>query len=121
MISIKQALRQDGAANLDDVLTVKRALFTTGHFEVPEYGLTTYPDQALFTAIKGFQRDKGLKMDGVINPGGETLARLNQELDEEGGNGGDLGARSPTFRCPECGASHGGSKGDLCPDCDEKN
>ncbi len=114
MITIKKPLQRDGSADLDDVFTVKNALLDTGHFEVPDYGLTPYPDEALFKAIEGFQKKKGLKVDGVIRPMGETLSSLNEELDED-----DPG-RSPIIRCPQCGGPHGGSKGDLCPDCDSK-
>ena len=115
MINIKNTLRQDSAqANGEDVLSIKKALLKTGHYEIPEYGLTPYPDKSMFRAIKNFQKDNNLKADGIITPNGETLNSLNS-------NEEDPGVRSPTIWCPQCGGPHGGSSGDLCPDCDSKN
>jgi murein L,D-transpeptidase YcbB/YkuD len=79
-ISIKQTLRQDGRANPQDVLMIKKALALIGHYDVPDYGLTSYPDKNLFHAIKKYQQSAGLRVDGVITPEGETLANLVQDL-----------------------------------------
>ena len=117
MILLKQPLRKDSPANTDDVLKVKTALIKTGYYSIPDYGLTPYPDKALFDAIKSYQKDVDLKVDGIINPHGETITLLSKEAEEEE----SPGVRSPTIRCPQCGGPHGGSKGDLCPDCDAKN
>jgi len=112
-IRIKNTLSAESSANLDDVLIIKKALAKTGHYEVPEYGLTPYPDKQLFKAIKQFQQDENLKIDGIIAPNGETIERLNAGKRK-------TAARGPTMRCVECGGPHGGSKGDLCPSCDAK-
>ena len=66
--------------DLKDVLKTKKALDTLGHFATPDYGLTEFPDQPMFDAIKGFQRDHGLKEDGAMKPGGETAVRLGDLL-----------------------------------------
>ncbi len=102
-----------------DVLSIKKTLLITGHYTVPDYGLTPYPDKAMFNAVKEFQKDNGLKADGVITPDGETLQALNN-LENEAPNS-DEPLKSPTFWCPQCGGPHGGSSGDLCPDCDKKS
>lgn len=116
MLKIKRTIRQDsGQTDLDDILKIKKALAKTGHYEAPEYGLTPYPDKKLFGAIKKFQKDNKLKIDGVINPDGETINALKDTLPD------DLPSKSPIMRCPKCGAPHGGSKGSLCPDCDAKS
>ncbi len=121
MIKIKNTLRQDNAnMEAEDVLKVKTALAKTGHYEIPDYGITKYPDKRMFDAIKNFQDENDLKKDGVITPEGPTLQALNRyktNLPED-----DLpGVRSPSITCTVCGGPHGGSKGDLCPSCDAKS
>lgn len=128
-ISIRQTLRQDGKANPKDVLTVKKALVLTGHYEIPDYGLTPYPDKKLFQAIKDYQKSSGLKVDGVIAPYGETLLSLKKDIryknlnqnDDEDYEEDDPGNKSPILRCVECGGPHGGAMGDLCEWCDKKS
>lgn len=121
MLKIKNTLRRDSAiAEQSDVLQIKGALSRIGYYNIPAYGLTPYPDIAMFDAVKAFQKDNGLKQDGIITPKGETLSALNDhtkhryEKDKPG-------VSSPTIWCPQCGGPHGGSKGNLCPDCDSKN
>lgn len=57
----------------EDVRHVKGALSRIGLFDqsvAPEpHGIITHE---MDTAIKGFQGAKGLKIDGVLEPGGET-------------------------------------------------
>ena len=72
----------------------------------PDYG---YIDKTLDKNIRLFQATRNLKVDGVILPRGETENKINEVL-----------AKSPTLWCSVCGAPHGGSKGDLCPDCQVK-
>jgi hypothetical protein len=93
----------------EDVFKIKEVLNDVGYYKSPEYGITPYPDQRMFDAIKNFQRDNNLKVDGVINPKGETLEHLNR-----------FSAKSPMIRCTNCGGPHGGSQGDMCPDCTGK-
>lgn len=116
MIRIKNAIKKDsGSVDLDDVFNIKNALKRSGHYEEPDYGITPYPDKELFSAIKRFQKDKDLKIDGIINPDGETIQALKLF---DGSS--DIG-NAPIQRCPTCGAPHGGSMGDLCPDCTVKS
>ena len=70
--SLKQALASNRPADEDDVRDVKNYLRDQGYYEEPAYGMTPYPDQDLFTAISDYQRDKGLQVDGVMKPDGET-------------------------------------------------
>ena len=90
----------------DDVLAIKTALDNIGYYKKPDWGITAVPDVDLFSGIEKFQADNGLKKDGVIKPGGPT------EI--------ELAARSPSYKCPKCGAFHGGVAGRLCPECDKK-
>lgn len=112
MIKIQKTIGEEYIVEPKDVEKVKRALNRAGHYEVPDYGITPYPDRKLFEGIRSFQKDHRLRVDGVMKPDGETVTALNAKLSY------DLPfVKGPTLRCPECGAPHGGSKGDLCPDC----
>lgn len=114
MIRINSQISRSSNLQLEDVYNIKKGLVESGYYEIPSYGLTPYPDDDLFDAVKEFQEDQGLTIDGIVNPEGETLEALNRSLDEA------PMVRSPTIWCPQCGAPHGGSKGDLCPDCASK-
>lgn len=63
-----------------DVLNVKRALNRMGFYDVPDYGMTPYPDGAMFEGIQRFQRANGLRVDGVMVRGGETERAMNALL-----------------------------------------
>ncbi|MEK9723479.1 MAG: peptidoglycan-binding domain-containing protein [Rhodospirillaceae bacterium] len=63
--------------DLDDVTAVNYMLNALGHFRVPDYGLTPYPDRPLFDGIQNFQKSNGLKTDGIMKPGGETERTLD--------------------------------------------
>jgi len=63
-----------------DVRRTKQALHGLGYYRIPAHGLTDYPDRSLFKGIEMFQRDYGLRRDGIIKPGGETEAVLNHVL-----------------------------------------
>lgn len=76
-IKLKRPLSRSSNTNPDDVLAAKTALQSFGHYETPSYGMTPYPDEPLFDAIEGFQRQRGLRVDGVMKPGGETEGAFN--------------------------------------------
>ena len=108
-MKIKSSVSKDKSNNPDDVLAVKVALASLGYYETPDYGLTSYPDKAMFAGIKKLQKDWGLKQDGVVKPSGETEQKIK----------GVLG-KSPIQRCVTCGGPHGGSHGDQCEFCANK-
>ena len=64
-----------------DVLKTKRLLKELGYFETPAYGMNRYPDDPMFQGIEQFQDDFDLYRDGVMNPDGETVEKLNEVLD----------------------------------------
>lgn len=115
-IKIRKGILEDGANFSDDVIQTKKHLNTLGYYNVPEYGLTEYPDKDLFRAIKSYQKDKNLTVDGKIFPDGETQKSLNTDIDNQ-----DIAVRSPVYWCIECGAPHGGAFGDICWDCHLKS
>jgi peptidoglycan hydrolase-like protein with peptidoglycan-binding domain len=97
--------------NEKDVHKIKTTLNKLGYYEMPDYGITPYPDARMFDGIKSFQKVEKLKVDGIIKPKGETIVALNKKVPL------DLPeVRGPTFWCV-CGAPHGGVFGDLCKDC----
>ena len=63
-----------------DVLDVKRALNHMGSYDVPDYGMTPYPDGAMFDGIQRFQRANGLRVDGVMQRGHATERAMNDAL-----------------------------------------
>lgn len=66
------------ASHPEDVLWLKAALRLLGRYNDRErHGYIT---RALDDAIKGYQRDRGLRRDGYLDPGGETECTLCVEL-----------------------------------------
>ena len=63
----------------DDVIKTKSALAQTGHYQVPDFGITPYPDRPMIDGIKKFQQDNGLKVDGVMKPQGPTETTLGSQ------------------------------------------
>ncbi|MEQ8603370.1 MAG: peptidoglycan-binding domain-containing protein [Marivibrio sp.] len=58
----------------------KRALNRLGRYRPPFGEIDEIPDRGLFEGVKGFQRDRGLKVDGVVTPKGETARALDRAL-----------------------------------------
>lgn len=94
----------------DDVITTKQILEKLGYYKKPDYGITSYADKDLFLAISVFQKDQGIKSNGIIKNNDETAKKL-QEFSQK------ISARSPMFRCKECGTPNGGSHGVYCKEC----
>ncbi|PCI38377.1 MAG: hypothetical protein COB46_11445 [Rhodospirillaceae bacterium] len=72
ILKLQRALAPNVTTNLADVLAAKTFLQGQGFYDAPEWGVTEYPDRALFSAIEAFQKSKGLRVDGLMKPGGET-------------------------------------------------
>jgi hypothetical protein len=62
-----------------DVLKVETLLANAGLHDLEE-GPTGYAGFGLDDAIRAFQKRRGLTVDGVLQPGGETIAALEREL-----------------------------------------
>lgn len=67
---IQKPVGNNMANEQEDVFSVKRALSSLGRFgeEEPNGFITRRMDRS----IKAFQRERGLKVDGILLPGGET-------------------------------------------------
>jgi hypothetical protein len=99
-LRLNDTLHPNAGNGPDDTLAAKRVLAQLGYYEVPDYGLTPYPDLPMFDSIRNFQRDIGLRDDGVIKPYDATETLLNEVLSfsmrdgakpSEGGAGGPGG------------------------------
>ena len=65
-------------SNANDIIQTRRNFSRLGRHD-GDTGLTVL-DRGLDSTIRTFQRDKGLKQDGIMNPGWETERALNREL-----------------------------------------
>ncbi|MBF0250209.1 MAG: peptidoglycan-binding protein [Alphaproteobacteria bacterium] len=63
-----------------DILAAKTALHRLGFYEMPDYGLTDFPDRRLMDAITAFQKARGLRVDGAMRPEGETETAIQGDL-----------------------------------------
>lgn len=77
---LKKPIGEAFNMDLDDSLNTKKALVDLGHMEVPQHGLTEFPDRPMIDGVKSFQRDQNLQVDGVMKPDGPTIKRLNDTL-----------------------------------------
>lgn len=53
--SLNESLEISSPADPQDVLDVKIYLYQKGLYDIPDYGLTPYPDTQMFAAIKDYQ------------------------------------------------------------------
>ena len=107
---LKRSVGPGYESDPDDVWLLKQALHGEGLYTEPSHGMTPYPDNDLFAAIKKFQSREGLRVDGVAKPGGETEQHLQKQLQA-----------AAVFRCIICNAWHGGLYSPLiCHNCWKK-
>ena len=78
--NVRKILSRSVNADPDDVLKLKSTLSGLGHYRVPKWGITPYPDQDLFKGVENFQKKNKLKVDGVLKVGGPTERKLNKTL-----------------------------------------
>lgn len=81
-IRLSQTLRPNARAQSEDIIQIRTGLEALGQTKRPDYGIVPFVDGRLFDDIKLFQDNNDLTIDGVINPLGETVTRLNQHLQE---------------------------------------
>ena len=77
---LKSTIGRSYRVDPDDTRRTKKTLRELGYYETPSYGITPYPDERLFDAIRSYQRRNNLRNDGVIEPDGPTLQHLNLSL-----------------------------------------
>lgn len=82
MFKLSKRIARDVSTDLDDTAIVKFALTSLGYYDDSKTGLSPYGDDQLFHSIKLFQKDKKLKVDGVINPDGPTQSAIKDNLNK---------------------------------------
>jgi len=82
LFKLNRPIGVDTTMDEDDVLLTKRALGALGHIKVPKGGITPYPDMGMIKGLKAFQRQNGLRPDGVMNPDGPTISKLSRIIAE---------------------------------------
>jgi peptidoglycan hydrolase-like protein with peptidoglycan-binding domain len=71
-----------------DVIAVKQRLSNLGFYQPPPEGFGDDIDAGFNAAVRAFQTDNGLQIDGRLEPGGETernLAAFDDDAPEEAG------------------------------------
>lgn len=77
---VKKPVGMSYALDETDVLNTKNALSSLGHYKEPDTGMTPWPDTPMFEGLKTFQKDQGLKVDGLMKPGGPTEKALRSSM-----------------------------------------
>lgn len=82
-LNLRAALSPDHLAAPDDILDTKKTLMALGYYR-PVDGTEpgAWVDTDLFTGIRQFQRDNGLKVDALMRPGGPTEQAMNAVLED---------------------------------------
>jgi len=80
LFRLKKPIGPNHVVDPGDTVRTKSVLAGMGFFEPPEEGITPWPDIPMVDAVAAFQRENGLKVDGVIRPGGETEQAINDNL-----------------------------------------
>lgn len=76
----------------NDVARVKYGLSQLNYYKEPKnLGMSTIPDSQMFDSVKKYQKDKGLHVDGVLKPQGETIKSINNNLRKKEERGSLLG------------------------------
>jgi len=80
-LELKQGIGLQSRNRRPDVAKVETFLDLLGeHDTAPTEGPTGYYSIRLEDSLKAYQARNGLKPDGVVNPQGETLGRIKQDL-----------------------------------------
>lgn len=83
ILTLSSRLARNADARPNDVLQAKRALNRLGYYTPdPVLGLTEYPDEALFFAIRAAQNANTQPVTGILNPDDPLIDLLNQQLSE---------------------------------------
>ena len=75
-LNLKSTVASNSFVEPEDAVNSKKALVQTGYMKPPAYGLDDMPDKPMIDGIKKLQQDHGLKVDGIMKPGGETEKKL---------------------------------------------
>ena len=76
-VGLRGPVAHNLAVDERDTVDTKKALARLGHYSVPKWGVTPYPDTAMFEGVKSFQRSQGLAVDGRMSKDGPTARLLD--------------------------------------------
>lgn len=83
-IELNKNFAPNSTVDAYDVRQMKRALNRLGFYMPPkDTGITDMIDGAVFTALKTFQKARGLRATGMVRPEDETVTALNDALEEK--------------------------------------
>ena len=85
MSFLRSTVDRHSSVDLEDIKPLKRSLGSLGFYETPKAGFHEYPDEHLFSGIEKFQKKEGLRVDGVMKPGGPTESTLMKRVNEKKG------------------------------------
>lgn len=83
-IKLNKPFAANSAVDEEDARALKRSLNWLGYYmPFEKVGISPYPDQAIFEAIRKFQTDQGLPKTGAMKPGDETETALSKEISKK--------------------------------------
>jgi len=77
---IQSTISTDAFTKPDDVVKTKTALTKLNSYDMPDFGITEIPDRPMIEGLKKVQKENGLKIDGVMKPGGPTEQTIAAKL-----------------------------------------
>ena len=78
-LKLKKSFAANAAVDEYDVRQMKKVLNRLGYYTpYEETGITGIPDADIFTALKSFQKDQGLRATGTAKPDDETILKLQR-------------------------------------------
>lgn len=66
--AMKSTLGRSYPADPEDTRAIKAVLYRLGYYRPPFFGITPYPDEALFNGIERFQARHNLEKDAIMKP-----------------------------------------------------
>ncbi len=89
--SLDTSVGRTGGNERNDVAKIETLLGESGHLDLSKTdGPTGFFGTRVDDAVKGFQKDHALKVDGLVNPGGQTIRMLAASLQKMGRRGDTL-------------------------------
>lgn len=82
LFKLKQPMASNYRVDPADIVSTKTALNSLGYYQIPERGIDDWTDDAMFQGIRSFQKDSGLKVDGLMRPEGPTETAINRKLSQ---------------------------------------
>jgi hypothetical protein len=74
-LKLRGPVRRNASVDPTDSLLAKSSLHLLGKYTPPDDGITPWPDEAMFRAIKEVQVEHGLEADEVMLPDGPTIKK----------------------------------------------